>query len=929
MRLALLTAMIERHVWILSVALSLSVACSPGSSGPSFLGNNEQAGQNGDDASSATHFEEFPDLAFSTLEADDIGDNPYLGIPTSRRHLLVLLREGASVGDLSDVLATSGGILSGTIPEVGLLQIEFEPDTTFDHLEEHLEALAKHPAVDGVTEDLLMGTTVVPPEPRGNPAWTWGPPAGGNWGLEFIHAPQAWNLVKRPSLTEPDRHPPVQVAVIDGGFQRHPDLDGILTADRYGSDGDIDAEHGTHVAGIIGARWGNAQYADGVASIPRLPDDDSGISRDAAVRMQGFTLPEGIRIAPTATRTSAWAVVTSSLFERIAKDVGRAIPRPRVVNMSLSFNWYNYWSCNPTGTVPWADCNGTLADVQRRIGILGRMFARVVRALNASGPMLFVSAAGNDSNRWGAFSANFPADLASSMNWASIREGMQNDILVAEALDPTGLRRSRSNINGQGVFAPGGRIASTVGGRGNARIESFSGTSMAAPHVTGAAAFLLWLEPTLTNAELRQLLTQWPYASAQPGAGSATSTKLDLLSAALGIDDLRGGDRMLRWLTDIDDGTVDGFTRVHLNNASQSTAENRDDAHGDDLVDMRDFRRLRDTILLQAGETLDWQAGETLDWGSESSENPKRDLNEDRHIAVTDREVYSPENEVYPRAGMDLDHQAMASDITTMMRAYSLDVVQPWPRAALPFLDRSADLVIRARGAMQIYGAASIRVTIEGDTALGDVVPTDLTPLQNLEITPERVGLGEPAELDIVLTTPLRNRVRVRWTAVGGSNETEHVQEIGDLEPGEDRVVVLDSCATPTPDQLQIQVSSPDGVFPTLVPSSSLNIDAQVSCSPITLPASTCAPGGPTSEPAQSVLVACTTTRGSISPARQCAHNGRASFLVTTNSSDSGVGTVSCRAYPTAGGCDSGSAPAADSAFSCGQNFNILSFSSY
>ncbi|MFP3458013.1 S8 family serine peptidase, partial [Psychrobacter sp. SIMBA_152] len=70
---------------------------------------------------------------------------------------------------------------------------------------------------------------------------------------------------------------------------------------------------------------------------------------------------------------------------------------------------------------------------------------------------------------------------------------------------------SRDNMSGFSQWgltsvdmgAPGSAILSTIPGGGYA---SYSGTSMATPHVAGAAALVLSVNPDLTTLELKELL---------------------------------------------------------------------------------------------------------------------------------------------------------------------------------------------------------------------------------------------------------------------------------------------------------------------------------------------------------------------------------------------------------------------------------------
>jgi subtilisin family serine protease len=64
--------------------------------------------------------------------------------------------------------------------------------------------------------------------------------------------------------------------------------------------------------------------------------------------------------------------------------------------------------------------------------------------------------------------------------------------------------RAGTNSSMQHVMAPGVNVYSTVPGNGYA---SYSGTSMAAPHVAGVVALMLGANPNLTHAQVRSILT--------------------------------------------------------------------------------------------------------------------------------------------------------------------------------------------------------------------------------------------------------------------------------------------------------------------------------------------------------------------------------------------------------------------------------------
>jgi subtilisin family serine protease len=173
---------------------------------------------------------------------------------------------------------------------------------------------------------------------------------------------------------------------------------------------------------------------------------------------------------------------------------------------------------------------GTLADAIKAISYATKMGARVtsnswggggynqaLKDVLESSPAMHIFAAGNDSNNNDKRPA-YPASYE-----------LPNIISVAATDRKDGIA-SFSNFGATSVDlgAPGVDIYSTTP---NDSYRSMSGTSMACPHVSGAAGLLLAQEPTLTNEQLRELLlsTTDPVASLQ--GKTVTGGRLNVASA--------------------------------------------------------------------------------------------------------------------------------------------------------------------------------------------------------------------------------------------------------------------------------------------------------------------------------------------------------------------------------------------------------------
>lgn len=119
-------------------------------------------------------------------------------------------------------------------------------------------------------------------------------------------------------------------------------------------------------------------------------------------------------------------------------------------------------------------------------------------AIRAAGDqnILFIAAAGNSNQNIDTL-PSYPAAY-----------DLPNVIAVA-AIDATGNRASFSNYGSTRVHiaAPGVNILSTIPNSvGQAAYAYYSGTSMATPHVTGAAAMFASLNPSATAAQIKEAL---------------------------------------------------------------------------------------------------------------------------------------------------------------------------------------------------------------------------------------------------------------------------------------------------------------------------------------------------------------------------------------------------------------------------------------
>jgi subtilisin family serine protease len=160
----------------------------------------------------------------------------------------------------------------------------------------------------------------------------------------------------------------------------------------------------------------------------------------------------------------------------------------------------------------------------------------IIRAARAD--ILFVASAGNDGTSNDS-TPRYPSGY-SSLSPVVLTDGTvfeaaaaYDNVIAVAALDSSGAKRSSSNYGLASVDlgAPGGSVLSTMP---NNSYGSKSGTSMAAPHVTGAAALYASANPGASAAAIRTALL----GSAEPTASLAGKT---VTGARLNLDRLMGG----------------------------------------------------------------------------------------------------------------------------------------------------------------------------------------------------------------------------------------------------------------------------------------------------------------------------------------------------------------------------------------------------
>lgn len=336
-----------------------------------------------------------------------------------------------------------------------------------------LEILNDNPAVSVAEPDYTYRIAAIPNDPG----------YAEQWYLENIRMAEAWNFAKGSSV--------VKVAILDSGVDTtHPDLkdriwqntaeqknnrdddgnglvDDVNGWDFVDSDNDPNpavipdgplegTNHGTLVAGIIGAAGNNSEGGAGVNwSVQLMP----------------------LRVLDSNGAGSTFAV-DSAIRYAIAKGA-------KVINISFTGRGYS------------------------------RILAETMRSAQKAG-IVIVAAAGNEGDTERGGNLNVYPEYPVCYRGA----GNEHIIIGVSALSKSGARSSFSNYGSDciGVSAPGESIYTTqvyrpaIKGFERPYGTGWSGSSLAAPMVAGLAALVASMHPGLGAGEIRDFI----YRNAAP-----------------------------------------------------------------------------------------------------------------------------------------------------------------------------------------------------------------------------------------------------------------------------------------------------------------------------------------------------------------------------------------------------------------------------
>lgn len=453
--------------------------------------------------------------------------------------LLVMFTAETTEAEAADAIAGWGGRRVGYLAAINRYEVLFDQRRSRAELTALAVELEQHPQVEiAYLNDLHVAAAHYQPDDRGwRGAWNGRSQADGNWGMEAINAPVLWDY--RDEVAKGLGQ--VRVGVLDVGFVDNSDLRIDVLSPNEAQD------HGTHVAGTIGARFDNGEGVAGVVpATATVATKLSGVSADGLNSNTASALVAAVQDV----YDDGYVCLTSSTSD-LALVYLVAERRARVVNYSMGLN--------PEFVETYAASRGNTA-ARRAMSEATEPMARVLGRLLDGYDFLLVASAGNEAKvidfwnvqsgtplfvqdtgeplgyrkakwhemPWGrngeidAAVGSFFTFIGSSFDRrdgaaAKLATRVRDHVLVVGA---AGLRDGhlyRAGFSNTGdrvdLYAPGVGIESTVGPDaegahdcGGVKCELMNGTSMAAPHVTGTLAALWAMDPSLTSQQVKGFL---------------------------------------------------------------------------------------------------------------------------------------------------------------------------------------------------------------------------------------------------------------------------------------------------------------------------------------------------------------------------------------------------------------------------------------
>lgn len=485
-----------------------------------------------------------------SLEANHIAKDEETGIEFVDNQIIISTRDGISKEEVERLASEYKMSIVGHLIEANYYQLELSQVKSYLDLKKLMEDLHQNPMIRTVelnnvqvydtksdktdmavstkqevghthaVDDTTKSDLDKPNDPFGDDmdGWDEENPSGDNWGLEVIRARQAWKLLKDENKGDiVDKN--IVVGVVESYIQTyHEDLNIVENVSLEKHQRSIEellkknkdkiraAEHGMHVAGIIGAKKDNGIGIIGVAPNVKILDD----SLEASSEYLSIEKNEFNKFSTIET----YFIFYRQIF------VGGA----KIINYSRGYT-------SDSGKTYSASKGNAKAqqDIKDRARDTVVFFERLLEKKD----FLIVTSAGNNNkdkykeNSKKDYGYEYEKGESADSNWIDsqwtsylnaitpeISQEVNNRIIVVgsidnEKVDGNYKLSSFSNTGARvDVVAPGGKSngKEIYSSSTNSGYTRKIGTSMAAPYVSGIAALVWSANPKLTGEQVKNII---------------------------------------------------------------------------------------------------------------------------------------------------------------------------------------------------------------------------------------------------------------------------------------------------------------------------------------------------------------------------------------------------------------------------------------
>ena len=450
-----------------------------------------------------------------TPRKENIKTDEKTGIKYINNEIMIIFRSGVSKDKKIEIINSINGKIVGIIgkdEEWDWVQVEVS-ERSLEELEAmDLELQKRYPdeVFGSITDTVVkLDNYTNTNDPGDEKEWKKRKLKSANWWLNAIQAHEAWEYNNRFNN--------VKIGIVDSGFDTgHEDLN-IYFADEINEKLNNKDDHGTHVSGIIGATANNGKGVAGIVWNKELICHDWNPTW-LQEKLDGWNTEQAI---------------IGGLYYTVTSGA-------KVINFSCGIDTANKESG--------LDCNKGFTEYsQEFLDKSANKASRMMSFLLEGGyDFVVIQAAGNgDKNRLGidaknaGFFASITAENCYTNSNVSADDILDRIIVVANAEQiDNGYQIYKSSNGGSriDVAAPGRNIYSCITGEALNITQTkgsygyMSGTSMAAPMVTGVASLVWSVNKDFTGEEVKDIVcnnySEWVKSNSEaPNAKSPYADK--------------------------------------------------------------------------------------------------------------------------------------------------------------------------------------------------------------------------------------------------------------------------------------------------------------------------------------------------------------------------------------------------------------------